>query len=102
VSLFGPPGTAGYNAGQIMLRGLVAVILVAATAGCSSEPQRQWLKPGQPYTTADFTRDVSACSRAGVLDEACMKGRGWEPVTGGPPTSDTRPPDPVGGPGIRR
>jgi hypothetical protein len=77
-----------------MRRRVVAIVVVSAILGCSSEPQRQWMKPGQPYTTADFSRDVAACSRAGVLDEACLKGRGWEPVTAGP-TPDIRPPEPI-------
>jgi hypothetical protein len=85
-----------------MLRSVAWVILlVVATEGCSSEPQRQWMKPGQPYTTAEFKRDVAACSRGGVLDEACLKARGWEPVTAGP-TSDPRPPEtPLGTPSRR-
>jgi hypothetical protein len=86
---------------NMMLRGLVAVILVLVTGGCSPQPQRQWMKPGQAYTTAEFKRDVAACSRGGVLDELCMKALGWESVTAGP-ASDPRPPDPVVTPGTRR
>jgi hypothetical protein len=86
----------------MMRRGIVAILsMLAATAGCSSTPERQWMKPGQPYTTTEFKRDVAACSRAGVLDEACMKARGWESVTAGP-TPDIRAPEPTTGPGIRR
>ncbi|HXG16729.1 MAG TPA: hypothetical protein VNK50_10800 [Calidithermus sp.] len=50
-------------------------------AGCASEPERQWMKVGQPYTTAEFRRDVAACTRDGRLDEACMRQRGWVDVT---------------------
>jgi hypothetical protein len=50
-------------------------------AGCASEPERQWMKVGQPYTTAEFRRDVAACTRDGRLDEACLRQRGWVDVT---------------------
>jgi uncharacterized protein YceK len=67
-------------------------------AGCASEPERQWMKVGQPYTTAEFRRDVAECTRGGRLDEACLRERGWVPVT---PPAD-RPPSPRSTDGYRR
>jgi hypothetical protein len=56
--------------------GLSAAVLLA---GCA-EPEREWLKVDQPYTVEEFQRDVRACTRAGTLDEGCMRGRGWVSV----------------------
>jgi hypothetical protein len=54
-------------------------LLVLAT-GCSEGlPDKQWYKPNVNYTTADFERDRTACTdkKTKVLDEDCMKDRGW-------------------------
>lgn len=61
----------------------VFLIFVAllAVAGCSSERDRQWYKPAANYTTAEFTRDRDACTKGRVLDEQCMKEKGWVPLT---------------------
>ncbi|MGH7389071.1 MAG: hypothetical protein ACREM3_06370 [Candidatus Rokuibacteriota bacterium] len=57
-----------------------AALVVLATSGCA-EPEREWLKVGQPYTADEFRRDVAACTRGGTLDEECMKSRGWVSVS---------------------
>lgn len=61
--------------------------------GCSSQPDRQWYKPGGNYTVQEFARDRDACTKDKVLDEQCLKQRGWFPLTGDrkpePPKSDT-------------
>jgi len=57
-----------------------AVLLVAisiALAACSSGPEKQWYKPGANYTVAEFQRDQKECTKNKVLDEECMKERGW-------------------------
>jgi hypothetical protein len=51
-------------------------------AGCASD-DRQWLKLDQKYTTEEFRRDHAACTKAGKLDDACMRGRGWVSVNPG-------------------
>lgn len=61
------------------LRLLMAVIALAALAGCAREPDKQWLKTG-PYTSAEFRRDSEACTHGGDLDEACMQAKGWVAV----------------------
>ena len=50
---------------------------VAALAGCTAD--KQWMKVGEPYTTAEFRKDYADCSKTkdGKLDEECMRGRGW-------------------------
>jgi hypothetical protein len=57
------------------------ILLLAATlsslTACASEPERQWYKPGGNYTVAEFQRDQAACTKNRVLDEECLKGRGW-------------------------
>ncbi len=58
---------------------LAGLGLALGLAGCA-QPEREWLKLNQPYTTAEFRRDVAECTRKGALDEACMKSRGWVSV----------------------
>ena len=57
----------------------VAVVALAAMAvgGCYTE--KQWMKVGEPYTTAEFRRDYAECSKtkSGNLDDDCMRARGW-------------------------
>ena len=54
-------------------------IALAATlllAGCAQD--KQWMKVGESYTTAEFRRDYTECSRSkGTLDDDCMRSRGW-------------------------
>jgi hypothetical protein len=63
---------------------LLGAIAIAATA-CSLEPEKQWLKPGQSYTVAEFRRDEAACTKARKLDEECMRQRGWVALSGDAP-----------------
>lgn len=58
---------------------LAGLALALGLAGCA-QPEREWLKLNQPYSTAEFRRDVAECTRSRVLDEACMKARGWVSV----------------------
>ena len=39
------------------------------------------MKMDQPYTTAEFRRDLAACTKSGTVDDACMKSHGWVAVT---------------------
>jgi hypothetical protein len=57
---------------------LVAVLSLNA---CSSEPEKQWYKPARNYTVAEFQRDQADCTKDKVLDEACMKERGWVAIS---------------------
>jgi hypothetical protein len=52
-----------------------------ATAACGSRTNVDWMKIDQPYTTAEFRRDLHECTVRGELDEKCMRGRGWVTVT---------------------
>ena len=75
------------------MRGVVLVagfLVVVAVAGCETE--KQWMKVGEPYTTNEFRRDYSECSKTGRLDEECMRGRGWVEMkpSKGDRASDTR------------
>jgi hypothetical protein len=61
----------------------VASIPLFSLAACASlEPERQWYKPGGNYTIAEFKQDQAACTKNRVLDEGCLKQRGWIPLTG--------------------
>lgn len=70
---------------------LLACGLAAALAGCASD-DREWMKLNEKYTTADFRRDVAACTKAGKLEDACMRGKGWVAVN--PSTPKEKPLDP--------
>lgn len=56
---------------------LVLVVLAAVLAGCAVD--KQWMKVGESYTTAEFRRDYAECSKSktGELDEDCMRAKGW-------------------------
>lgn len=61
---------------------VLLVLLSLAAAACESVPERQWYKPTGSYTLADFRNDEKACTRDRRLDEECLKGRGWVPLSG--------------------
>jgi hypothetical protein len=55
--------------------GLVPLMLLPI-AGCGSSAEKQWYKAGS-YTVAEFERDRQACTKDRVLDERCLRERGW-------------------------
>jgi len=58
----------------------LSIGLLVLASGCSEgPPDKQWYKPNVNYTTADFELDRTACTdkKTKVLDEDCMKDRGW-------------------------
>jgi len=56
-------------------------LLAGAVAGCSTDRDVQWYKPNVDYTVADFNRDRTACEKNGKIDKACLRERGWMPLT---------------------
>ena len=61
---------------------LLLVIALAPLAGCGTNIDRQWYKPNAAtYTVADFQRDETACTKNRVLDEQCLRDRGWVPLS---------------------
>ena len=62
---------------------LPAVCLAIAACG-SSETEKQWYKPNQDYTKADFDRDSKDCTdkKSKTLDGTCMQQRGWATLGG--------------------
>ena len=60
---------------------LTVLLPIAALllTGCPADTSKQWYKPNVDYTAADFNRDSAACTdkKTKVLDEECMKQRGW-------------------------
>ena len=71
----------------------VASIPLFSLAACTLEPDRQWYKPGGNYTIAEFKQDQTACTKNRVLDEQCLRQRGWIPLTGDrePPARSSQP-----------
>jgi PBP1b-binding outer membrane lipoprotein LpoB len=81
---------------------LLLPVAALALAACSSTASdKQWYKPNVDYTAADFERDRVACTdKKKMLDEDCMKQRGWVALGGdiGPPV---KPPDPTKSPSAK-
>lgn len=61
---------------------LLATTLLALAACFAVEVEKQWTKPGGNYTIAEFKQDQAACTKNKVLDEECLKQRGWVPLSG--------------------
>ena len=79
----------------IVLLPVAALVLAACS---SSESDKQWYKPNVDYTAADFERDRAACTdKKKILDEDCMKQRGWAAL-GGDIGPSVKPPDPTKSP----
>jgi hypothetical protein len=69
---------------------LLTGLALTGVLGACAQPEREWMKIGQAYTVEEFRRDRRECTRAGVLDEGCMKSRGWVSLSPRP----EKPPDP--------
>jgi hypothetical protein len=67
--------------GHVNRWSLLVFVVVSTLAGCGGDPSRQWYKPGAEYTLQEFKRDQVMCSKAGTLDEACLRERGWVPLS---------------------
>jgi hypothetical protein len=68
---------------------IAALMLVApALSGCVTD-EREWMKLSERYTVEEFRRDREACTKAGKLDDVCMRARGWVAVN---PGSKSEPP----------
>jgi hypothetical protein len=82
---------------------LLSVAALALAACSSSESDKQWYKPNVDYTAADFERDRVACTdkKKKVLDEDCMKQRGWAALGADivPPIKASDPTTSPSGPG---
>jgi hypothetical protein len=76
---------------------IAVLALAAALAGCATE--KQWMKVGESYTTAEFRRDYADCSKTknGKLDEDCLRSRGWVDMkpSKGDRAADTPAPPPA-------
>jgi len=75
---------------------LLAIIALSLGA-CASEAGKQWYKPGDNYTVAEFQRDQRACTKNRVLDETCLRERGWVAIT----ADDDKGPTPILKPGAK-
>lgn len=85
---------------RAMLRTLTlsAVGIAFVASGCGSG-DREWMKIDGQYTIAEFRSDLAACTVKGVLDEECMKARGWVAVA--PPKTEQKKEDPLAPPSGR-
>jgi hypothetical protein len=73
---------------------MALLVAAAALAGCAAD--KQWMKVGEPYTTAEFRRDYTECTKRNGLDEDCLRARGWVDMkpSKGDRAADTAPPIP--------
>jgi hypothetical protein len=66
----------------MFLRACLLALALGALAACaSSSENREWMKVNQKYSGEEFRRDVATCSKAGKLDDTCMRARGWVDVS---------------------
>ncbi len=65
----------------VLTRFLLLASAVLWLTACSTEAEKQWYKPGGSYTVKDFERDQAACADKKGLNEACLKERGWVPLS---------------------
>jgi hypothetical protein len=70
---------------------LLLAITTLSVSACSLEKGTQWYKPNDNYTVAEFQRDETACTKNRVLDEACLRARGWVGIT----ADDDKGPSPI-------
>jgi hypothetical protein len=79
-----------------ILVALLPLVVAGLLAGCAG-PDKQWMKVGESYSTAEFRRDYAACSKSGRLDEDCLRARGWVDMspTKADRAADAPPPPPV-------
>lgn len=69
--------------GMTRLTAVACVLALAGSLGaCSLDPEKQWYKPSGSYTSAEFDRDTRTCTKDRVLNEECLKARGWVPLSG--------------------
>jgi hypothetical protein len=61
---------------------VLALGLALSLGACSLDAEKQWYKPSGNYSTAEFDRDSKACTKNRVVDEDCLKQRGWAPLSG--------------------
>ena len=81
-----------------MRRLMLLVALAALSAGaCASGPEKQWYQSAGNYTVAEWNRDRAACTKSGVTDEECLKGKGWVPLSADPTKPPPPPINPKGG-----
>jgi len=60
---------------------LLLAMFTLSLAACATESDKQWYKPGANYTMAEFQRDEAECTKNKVVDEECLKERGWVSIT---------------------
>jgi hypothetical protein len=71
---------------------VAALVLVAALCGCASESDQQWVWYKKGATQDDFDTDHGYCTaqafgngnvsvlQAAIVQNACLKGKGWRQV----------------------
>ena len=62
----------------------LALVIILIASACGSATDKQWYKPNADYTAAEFERDRVACSpkKNNILDETCLRDKGWLPLSG--------------------
>ena len=81
------------------MRWLILLVSLAALSvgGCASDPEKQWYKAAGDYTVAEWQRDEALCTKNRVVDEECLRGKGWVSLSADPTKPPPPPPNPKGG-----
>ena len=80
---------------RVMVRRIFLLLIAVLSLVACGGREKQWYKPNQNYTVAEFQRDEAACTKDGVLDEECLKQRGWIAISA---DRDKPPPVPAQSP----
>jgi hypothetical protein len=82
---------------NLLFAGALASMGLFLLTGCTLEAERQWYKPNQDYTAVELRRDYAECTKNRVLDESCMRQRGWVSLSGDREQPVRPPQSPKGG-----
>jgi hypothetical protein len=86
---------------NLLIAGALISMGLFSLAGCTLEAERQWYKPNQDISAAELKRllqrDYAECTKNRVLDESCMRQRGWVSLSGDREPPARPQPTPKGG-----
>ncbi len=68
----------------VLDRAMLLTLMAIALGACTLSAPKQYYKPNSTYTTEEFRRDRTACTKNGEIDEECLKALGWVGLSADP------------------